>query len=65
MHCWIFQRGFFKAASTDDQDNPALSSAGEAGLTTVSSDQTTAGTPGESTASNGQPGHMNEESLTL
>ncbi|XP_058631557.1 integrin alpha-X-like [Onychostoma macrolepis] len=42
----LYKRGFFKAASTDDQDNPALSSAGEADLTTVSSDQTTAGTPG-------------------
>ncbi|XP_050961292.1 integrin alpha-L-like isoform X2 [Labeo rohita] len=61
----LYKRGFFKTASTDDQDNPALPSAGETDLTTVSSDQTRAENPGESTASNGQPGHMNEERSTL
>ncbi|KAL1274412.1 hypothetical protein QQF64_027226 [Cirrhinus molitorella] len=45
----LYKRGFFKAASTDDQDNPAPPSAGEADLTIVCSDQTTEETPGEST----------------
>ncbi|XP_016305109.1 integrin alpha-X-like isoform X2 [Sinocyclocheilus anshuiensis] len=31
----LYKKGFFKATSTDDQDNPASPSAGEADLTTV------------------------------